>query len=220
MIIHNCQQGTQDWYEARAGVITASSFKLARSKLKSGAKKGQYTEAALDYAFTTALERISGQPLNEGFETYHMRRGHELEPLARMEHEGATGLIVTETGFITDDEGIFGASADGLINIEDNFGIESAGGSEYKCFTSPEKLRAFWMNDDIGDVMDQVQGGMWITGRDWWHVGMYCPALEPCGKQLWLKEFKRDEEYIEKMKNELLEFKAVVDEFEYKLRHQ
>lgn len=218
MIIHNCQQGSQEWYSARAGVITASQFKLARSRLKSGPRKGQYTEAALDYAFMTAVERIGGQPLNEGFETYHMRRGHELEPLARMSHEAETGLIVTETGFITDDDGIFGASADGLINVSDNFYLESDGGSEYKCFTSPEKVRSFWINDDIGDVMDQVQGGMWLTGRDWWHVGMYCPALEPCGKELWLKEFRRDDEYIEKMVSDLNEFKKVVDDFEEKLR--
>uniref|UniRef100_A0AAU8GT84 Transcriptional regulator SutA RNAP-binding domain-containing protein n=1 Tax=Pseudomonas phage PACT201 TaxID=3230130 RepID=A0AAU8GT84_9VIRU len=28
--------------------------------------------------------------------------------------------------------------------------------------------------------MDQVQGCMWITGRKFWHVGMYCPALDAC----------------------------------------
>lgn len=210
MIILNCDQGSQEWHEARAGVITASMFETARAKLKSGPDKGKPTKAALDYAFSLAIERISGEPLDNGFETWQMRRGHELEPMARMEHEAQTGLIVQKTGFVLTDDRAFGASADGLIGTD--------GGSEYKCFLAPEKLRAFHLDDDASGIMDQVQGGMWITGRKWWHVGMYCPALESVGRQLWLGEFKRDDEYIEALEADLWQFKLLVDEYEMKLR--
>jgi len=210
MIIVNCEQGSKEWHEARAGVITASMFETARAKLKSGSSKGEPTKAALDYAFSLAIERISGKPLDEGFETWQMRRGHELEPMARMEHEAQTGLLVQRAGFVLTDDSAFGASADGLIGED--------GGSEYKCFLAPEKLRAFHIDNDASGIMDQVQGCMWITGRKWWHVGMYCPALESVGRQLWWQEFKRDDNYIESLEVDLWQFKLLVDQYESKLR--
>ena len=210
MIIVNCEQGSKEWHQARAGVITASMFETARAKLKSGSSKGEPTKAALDYAFSLAIERISGTPLDEGFETWQMRRGHELEPMARMEHEAQTGLLVQRAGFVLTDDSAFGASADGLIGED--------GGSEYKCFLAPEKLRAFHIDNDASGIMDQVQGCMWITGRKWWHVGMYCPALESVGRQLWWQEFKRDDNYIESLEVDLWQFKLLVDQYESKLR--
>ena len=117
-----------------------------------------------------------------------------------MEHEIQTGLIIQRAGFVTTDDGMFGASADGLIGED--------GGSEYKCFLAPEKLRAFHIDNDASGIMDQVQGCMWITGRKFWHVGMYCPALEPVGRQLWWREFKRDDDYIEELESDLWSFAA------------
>lgn len=210
MIVINCAQGSAEWHQARAGCITASMFETARSKLKSGPNKGQPTAAALDYAFRLAVERISGDPLDNGFETWQMKRGHELEPQARMEHEIQSGLIVQPAGFITTDDGAFGASADGLIGEH--------GGSEYKCFISPEKVRAFHIDNDASGIADQVQGCMWISGRKWWHIGMYCPALEAAGKQLWWRQFERDDDFIEQLEADLWQFKLLVDEYEAKLR--
>lgn len=171
---------------------------------------GRPSDAALNYAFSLAIERISGDPLDNGFETWQMRRGHELEPMARMEHEMRTGLIVQRAGFVTTDDGVFGASADGLIGED--------GVSEYKCFLAPDKLRAFHIDNDASGIMDQVQGVLWITGRKFAHIGMYCPALEKVGKQLWLEEFKRDDDYIEQLEADLWQFKLLVDQYEAKLR--
>lgn len=253
MRLIECDQGSDAWHAARAGVITASMFDTARSMVgglneqqrkyvdallsgKSEAEArelaeykaapkaesvklaldgkpvGQPSEAALDYAFRLAVERISGEPLDEGFTTWQMKRGNALEPDARMEHEIQTGLVIQRAGFVTTDDGVFGASADGLIGED--------GGSEYKCFLAPEKLRAFHIDNDASGIMDQVQGCMWITGRKFWHVGMYCPALEKVGRQLWWKEFKRDDDYIEKLEEDLWRFKLLVDQYEAKLREK
>jgi hypothetical protein len=251
MIVVNCTQGSPEWLQGRAGVITASMFSTARAKVnglnaqqrkyvdamlagkgetkamelagyKAGPKAevvqraldgetvGEPSNAALTYAFELAVERIGGTPLDNGFETWQMRRGHELEPEARMEHEIKTGLIVTQVGLVKTDDEAFGASADGFIGED--------GGSEYKCFLAPDKLRAFHIDNDASEVIDQVQGCMWITGRKWWHIGMYCPLLRPVGRQLWLQEFKRDDDYIEKLEQDLWEFKLLVDGYEQKLR--
>lgn len=192
-----------------AGYKTGPKAEVVQRALD-GEMVGEPSNAALSYAFELAVERIGGAPLDGGFETWQMRRGHELEPDARMEHELQTGLIVTQVGLVKTDDGVFGASADGFIGED--------GGSEYKCFLAPDKLRAFHINNDASDVIDQVQGCMWITGRKWWHIGMYCPLLKPVGRQLWLREFKRDDDYIEKLEEDLWQFKLLVDEYEQKLR--
>lgn len=175
-----------------------------------GEKIGDWSDAAKDYAFRLAIERISGQPLDEGFETWSMRRGHELEPEARMEHEAQTGLLVERVGFVTTDDGVFGASADGLLDPD--------GGSEYKCFVDPGKLRPILLDGDVTDVMEQAQGCMWLCGRNWWHVGLYCPALASAGRQFTLVEVKRDDAFIEAMERDLIEFAAFVDQYEAALR--
>jgi hypothetical protein len=251
MIVVTCEQGSQEWHEARAGVITASMFCIARQKVGAltdqqakyveairsgldqkeamlaagykakpssatieraiaGEKVGDYSDAAKDYAFRLAIERINLKPLDEGFETFAMRRGHELEPLARAEHEVQSGLMVDRVGFVLTDDEVFGCSADGFIGNDS--------GAEYKCFMDPSRVRKFHIDNDPGEVFDQAQGCMWITGRKTWHIGMYCPALENVGKQLWWKEFPRDEAYIEAMENDLIEFKSLVDQQEKLLR--
>jgi len=210
MIAIECPQGSTAWHAARAGCITASMFAEARAKLKSGPNKGEPTKAAQDYAFRLAVERIGGEPLDNGFETWQMRRGHDLEPEARMAHEIRTGLIVQQVGIVKTEDGVFGASADGFIDED--------GVSEYKGFLAPEKLRAFHIDHDADSIKDQVQGVLWITGRKWAHIGMYCPALKSVGRELWLGEYDRDEEYIEELEADLWKFKLLVDEYEARLR--
>lgn len=248
-----CDQGSQEWHRARAGVITASMFSTVRAKVNglteqqkkyvdailagrpesvardiagykaapraeviqraiAGEKVGDFSEASLNYAFRLAVERISGEPLDEGFETHSMRRGHELEPKARMEHEIQTGLFVHRAGFVMTEDGRFGASADGLIGNDE--------GSEYKCFIAPEKLRSFWVDNDASTVMEQAQGCMWLTGRKRWHICLYCPALEVVGKQLWMKVFDRDDDFIEAMEADLVEFEHLVSGYENLLKKE
>jgi hypothetical protein len=179
-------------------------------KAITGERIGEFSDVAKKYAFALAIERINGQPLDEGFETYAMRRGHELEPLAREEHERQSGLEVDRAGFVTTDDRVFGCSADGLI--------ADTSGAEYKCFIDPERLYRFHIDNDASEVFDQAQGCMWITGRTSWHIGLYCPALQNVGKQLWWREFPRNDNYIHAMEADLLEFKQLVDGLESQLR--
>lgn len=171
----------------------------------SGHPVGDYSGAAKTYAFRLAIERISGQPLDEGFETWQMKRGHELEPAARAMHEAMSGVLVDRAGFVATDDGWFGASADGLIDHD--------GGSEYKCLVSPEALRDVLLLEDLSEYMDQIQGCLWVTGRKWWHFGLYCPALEPIGREFFWREIARDENYIEALEADLIKFNELVESY-------
>lgn len=204
--------GTPEKAAAEAAGYKALPRSDVITRALNGEKVGDWSDAAKDYAFRLAIERISGAPLDEGFETWQMRRGHDLEPSARMEHEALTGLFVQRAGFVTTDDGVFGASADGLIGED--------GGSEYKCFIAPDKLRPILLENDITDVREQTQGCMWLCGRKWWHVGLYCPALASVEKQFTMIEVQRDDEFIEAMERDLWDFSRFVTQYEKMLRQK
>ena len=226
MLIIECEQGSLEWHQARAGAITASMFAEVRKRVNglneqqekyvaaifagadeaqamkeagykmpprasvvkralAGEQVGEFSDAAKDYAFRLAIERISGEPLDEGgFSTFAMRRGNELEPEAREAHSFQRDITVRPAGFVATEDRKFGASADGLIGTD--------GGAEYKCLIDPSRIREIILNRNIDDFRDQVQGGMWITGRKWWHFCLYCPALASVGRALTVFEAVRD----------------------------
>jgi hypothetical protein len=206
----DCEQGSPEWHLERAGLITASMVATVRDTYKSGKNKGEHKAAALNYAFRLACERISGQPLDEGFQTYQMKRGNEMEPEARARHEFEIGCEVIPTGMVKTVDGRFGASADGLIGDD--------GGAEYKCLVSPERIRSVLIDGDMSEFTDQVQACLWLTGRTWWHFALYCPALEPAGKDLTLYEVQRDDDYIAEMEHDLVEFDKLVCEYADKIK--
>lgn len=246
-----CQQGTADWYAARAGRITASCFAdaistvggldarqalyvklmlagadakaaLAEAGYKAApsadcvrrALAGEATEQPSDiaksYAADVAIERISGEPVGEPIKPWVLARGHELEPFARMHYEGRTSAYVTEAGICVTEDGVFGYSTDGLV--------EEDGLIEIKCPVNSAKILAMWRDADLSEYMDQMQGGMWITGRKWCDFIMYVPALAKVGKDLFVKRVERDDEYIDAMALKLARFAGLVDEYEAMLR--
>jgi len=210
MIILDLPQGSQEWLEARAEVITASRFIDARARLKVASKNGKagdFTGKAIDYAWTIAMERISGQPLDQTFVTWQMRRGSELEPEARMAYEMETGLLAGDSGLILTDDSVFGYSSDGLVDDD--------GLVEIKCPASCQKIGSIWSGpaNATAEYIDQIQGGMWITGRKWCDFIMYCPWLESVGKELFIQRVERDDNYIEALEQDLLAFNALIEKY-------
>lgn len=216
-ILIEAPQGSDEWLSARAGVITASRFADARSKLSRAGKTGKAGDPsaeAIKYAWQVALERIAGEPVSQAFETFAMRRGSELEPEARMAYETHTGLLASEQGLLLSDDRVFGYSADGLVGDD--------GLIEIKCPSNCQKIGDIWRNPEgaTAEYIDQIMGGMLITGRKWCDFIMYCPWLEPVGKELFVRRVDRDDEYIAALEADLIQFKALVDEYENILREK
>jgi hypothetical protein len=215
MKIIECEQGSETWFQLRAGVCTASRFSEARSKLSRASKNGSAGDPsgdALTYAWAVAIERINGKSIDLQFATPAMRRGTDLEPHARLAYELQTGLLASESGIAISECGKFAYSTDGLCGDD--------GLIEIKCPAAPQKIGAIWSNPEEADAeyIDQIQGGMWVTGRQWCDLVVYCPWLEAVGKDLFIKRIKRDESYISALEADLIGFSKLVDRYEEILR--
>jgi hypothetical protein len=115
-------------------------------------------------------------------ETWAMRRGTELEPLAREAYETHTGFKVTEVGFISHDCDGFGVSPDGLITADRDRPINHctwSHGIELKCPVARTMLK--WL--DAGTLPDehklQVHASMAASGLHRWDFFAYHPELVP-----------------------------------------
>jgi len=78
MITYTDPQGSEAWLASRRGVITASRFRDARSKLKNGSP----SSISNSYANDLAREQAGGSAYSV-FENGAMRIGTEEEPKAR-----------------------------------------------------------------------------------------------------------------------------------------
>lgn len=189
-------QGTEEWFADRCGYVTASRYKDVLAKIKSG-------EAASrrNYRAQLVCERLTNRPA-DSYCSPEMQRGTELEPIARMAYEARTGAIVIETGFIKHASMMAGASPDGLIGDD--------GLAEFKCPNTATHIDTL-INGMSYDHLPQVQGQMWITGRQWCDFVSFDPRL-PEKMQLHIERIKRDGEYIAKLEKEITEFIKDVDQ--------
>lgn len=200
MRVIQCEQRSPEWFAARTGVCTASRFKDARDTLKTG----KPSQRRLDYMAELALERVTGI-LTDTYVTPAMQRGSDLEGAARELYCAETGEIVQEMGFALHDLLDIGYSPDGLVG--------SDGLIEIKCPANAYRLVSQLINGDATDYMDQIQGGMWITGRQWCDLVVYHPSLP-----LRPIRIERDEKYIEKLEMDLFAFLVEVQDLTAQLR--
>lgn len=196
MILCTAPQGSPEWLADRCGVASASRFAAIMATIKSGesAERRNYRSDLL-------VERLTGKPL-ESFTTNAMKQGIEREPFARQAYESRTGNLVEQVGFCRHDVIQAGASPDGLIDDD--------GGIEIKCPERSAHLRYLQQDMEPPEYAWQIQGGMWITGRQWWEFVSWNPDF-PEHLQLIVRRIKRNEEAIAKLATEVKKFLAEVD---------
>ena len=205
-------QGSEAWLQARVGKITASRYKDARDRLKpaKGETLGKPSAKCNAYAAQVAVERIAGRPIDKVFQNWQMREGQEQEPHARNAYDVESGNVVQEVGAIVTDDDLFLYSPDGLIGDD--------GLLEIKTLLSADVILRVIGDGDLSEYMDQCMGGLWLTGRKWIDLVLWAPALEPIGRALTIKRIERDENAIEALEADLVEFARMVKAAEAKLR--
>ena len=68
--------------------------------------------------------------------------------------------------------------------------------------------------------MDQVQGGLWISERQWCDLVIWTPWLRNVGKELYIQRIERDDDHIEALEADLWEFHQKARSFELDLRRR
>jgi len=185
MIILNCEQGTDEWFNARLGVITMSN---AKALITMNRKGDQYGATRTSYLNNVAAEILSGKA-SENISTWQMERGSLLEKYALKAYQAETGIDIETIGFgYLNNEMRIGASPDGL---------SKSGGLEIKC-PSPKKHLSTLQNGFPKEHNAQIQGNMWIFERESWDFVSYCPEFK--SYPLYIKTIERDEQVIDKIK--------------------
>lgn len=199
-------QRTADWHAARAGRFTGSKFAdvLARNK-----KTGEPLKAYYDLIWQVVAERMSGQAV-EGPTGFALQWGTDVEPFAREAYELETGNVVTESGFITHPEFPFaGCSPDGLIGTD--------GGLEMKCPKSSIVHLERFMSGVPDEYRPQIQGLMWITGRQWVDFVSYDPRMPESHRMLKIT-VKRDQDYIDALQTAVIQAEVAANELHEQLK--
>lgn len=197
----NQDQGTEDWLAERAGCFTASGFRdlrWDREAYKTGDRKGQLKPEPLlrtNYIAQVAAEILTGTAKISG-RAKAMDHGKEMEPDAIAAYERRTGQLVEQCGFLRHPIHPFvGASPDFLVNLD--------GGGEIKCPLSIT-VHTITLRDGLPpEHIEQIQGGLWVTGRKWWDFISYNP-LFPAGLDLYVQRVYRDEAVIQRIENDVL----------------
>lgn len=189
--MNDIAQRSPEWFAARLGIATASRFSAVLAKIKTG-------EAAerRNYRAQLVVERLTRKQV----EVYHntaMQHGTEQEPFARMAFAAKTGAIVEEIGFIRHAEIEAGCSPDGLI--------DDCGMVEIKCpFQTAVHIDTL-KNGMPKEHVPQVQGQMWIAGREWVDFVSFDPRM-PEKLQLFVQRIQRDADYIAALSKEITAF--------------
>jgi len=177
--ILTCEQGTEEWFLARAGIPTASCFGTV---MASGRGAGE-SKTRAKYMRQLAGEIITGKPM-EGFTNAHMERGHAMEPEARELYAFATDTAPEQVGFIRN--GQKGCSPDSLVGENGMLEIKTK---------LPDLLIECLERDDFPpEHRAQCQGALWVAEREWIDIVVYWPEMP-----VFIKRAYRDEAYIATM---------------------
>lgn len=188
------EQGSQEWLNERGGNATASCFKFVKVK-KDEAKTRK------DYLKRVVAERITQKPI-DGYRNAHMDRGKEQEDYAKVAYIAKFGVDINEVGFIKHPTLMAGGSPDGLIGED--------GGIEIKSVIPQVQIETLKRGSIPPEHVAQVQGCMWITGRQWWDFVSFCDDM-PENLRLCVYRVYRDNEYIEDLEKEVIRFLDEVD---------
>jgi len=221
MITLTDTQRDEAWHAARAGKVTASRFKDVISRNKptdAQAKAGEPGNPSADrtrYLWQIVTERLTGQPVQMP-DAAPLRWGRENEDAARTAYLFTSSARLTETGFVAHPTLACGASPDGLLSDESDpdgmFGL-----IEIKCPWSSQVHLETWLNGMPEDHQAQIQGQMWLTGREWCDFVSFDPRM-PADLQLYVQRIKGNPEFQAMLEREIIAFSAEADEIVSRLR--
>lgn len=204
------KQGTPDWYKARAGIPTASEFNsiITPKEMKPSGQRHAY-------ACMLVAQRLLNYQPDSLDKIEHILDGKRREPAAVKQLEYVEDIVTTEVGFVTTEDGRFGASPDRILGSFP--GLEEYRGSvdatlevkgpipltHMQYLLSAEILRLDPKAKVIGgdDYRCQVQGQLFICEADTALFYSYHPNMPA-----FLQRSRRDGVFIRALRDCLERF--------------
>lgn len=202
MILHDVEQGSDEWLRLRLARPTASRFSDILTRPRNKADRISRTTFA--YLCECFAEWVLLEPLDAGSSPW-MERGQRQEPEALAQYQAffaPDGAEVKAVGFVTLDDDLLspGCSPDALVGDTGGLELKILKANRHPAFMfEPERF--------LKEHEAQVQGGLWITGREWWHLVAYNPVLPPV-----IHRVERDEVYIQNLAERVEEFTGMLRE--------
>lgn len=187
IIVDNVQQGDPEWHLTHGSVPTASCFN------KIITTKGGPSSQQSDYRHQIAGTQVF-KVYEDSYASWHMQRGIELEDDAKSLYKVITGNDLVDVGFCYYDERHDrGCSPDALINDDGVLEIKSPMLKTHVKYILGGKLPS--------EYYQQVQGGLYVTGRKYAHFMSYFPSAPA-----FIFRVERDEGFIQKLDEAINEF--------------
>ena len=201
-------QGSDAWFQARCGMITASRLGDIMRKTK----WGESTYKA-KVRLELAIERITGKSASSVVMNQAMRDGVDREPDARKLFEAVTGKEVAEVGSF-DHPTIVNTSAspDGLIRGEN-------ASLEIKCPLATTHAKNLMSDTMPKNYIYQVQHQIQCTESDFAYFASYHPDF-PKDLRLKIVKVERDDEVINSLNTAIRQFDIEIEDLIIKITQQ
>lgn len=186
MTVINVEQGTPEWFRARAGIPTASEF----ATVMASGRDGGESKTRRTYMLKLAGEILTGEPM-EQYTNVHMERGKIMEDEARSLYSFVKDVEPERVGFIIN--GPKGCSPDSLIG--------NSGMVEIKTQLPHLLIDTLLRTDFPPEHKAQCQGALWVAEREWIDIAIYWPKLP-----LFIRRAYRDEAYIAELSKAIDKF--------------
>jgi len=167
--IYEMEQGSEAWFEERAGRITASKFKDLMSGMSTGGFKG---------LINNKIGEILSGTIEATYTNETMQRGIDMEPEAANEYAEAFNTEVFEVGFVTNEQYFpqyVGVSPDRFVPES---GVDGWGLVEIKCPMMKTHIGYLKSNKLPNEYKWQVQGQLLITGASYCDFVSYYPGIK------------------------------------------
>lgn len=185
-------QGSDEWFEARLGKVTASRVADVVARTKAG-----WAASRSNYAAELIAERLTGQ-VAATYTNAVMQWGTEKEPDARAAYSFRCDVDVIEVGFVPHPTiAMSGASPDGLVGDD--------GLLEIKCPNTATHIDTLLGEPIAGKYEKQMMWQMACTGRRWCDFVSYDPRL-PELMRLHIVRLHRDDQIIASLERHVREF--------------
>lgn len=195
IIAYDVEQGSADWYELRAGRATSSEFHKILTKT------GQFSKSANKYANALVAEFMLQRAVDIYDSTPWMERGKILESAAADFYSMTYDVELKKVGFVTTEDGFCGCSQDRLI-MKDGKVI---GSLEIKCPSPEVHMENLTEKKVDKNHWPQLQGTYFVTGVPTIDIISYHPEMPPV-----VLPVERDEQYINKLAEQITHFKLMV----------